>query len=89
MEQYCPRCGVSQITKSSTSTAVGRSAGLVGLLVANAAASYNCPSCGKIPLAEFPEEFQSGVKRKRVFSVLGAIGIFLAAIVLIFLMNSM
>ncbi len=65
------------------------SAGLVGLLIANAAASYNCTSCGKIPLSEFPEEFQSAVKRKRLFSVLGAIGVFIAVIALLFFMQSM
>lgn len=89
VEQLCPRCNQNNVTRSSTSAAVGRSAGLVGLLIANAAASYNCTSCGKIPLAEFPEEFQAAVKRKRLFSVLGAIGIFLAVIVLLFFMQSM
>ncbi|HPJ27801.1 MAG TPA: hypothetical protein PLM22_02630 [Candidatus Sabulitectum sp.] len=89
MEQLCPRCNQNNVTRSSTSAAVGRSAGLVGLLIANAAASYNCTSCGKIPLSEFPEEFQSAVKRKRLFSVLGAIGVFLAVIVLLFFMQSM
>ena len=88
MEQYCPRCHESQVARSSNSAVVGRSAGLVGYLVANAAASYSCPACGKIPLAEFPEEFQSGVKRKRMFSILGAVGVFLAAIILLFVIQS-
>lgn len=88
MEQYCPRCNENQVSKSATHGAA-RSAGLVGMLVANAAASYTCPQCGKIPLAEFPEEFQSTVKRKRVFSVLGAVGVFLAVIVLLFVMQGM
>ena len=87
MEQYCPRCNESQVTKSTSSAAVGRSAGLIGVLIANAAASYNCPKCGKIPLAEFPEEFQSGVKRKRAFSVLGAIGILIAVVVVLLMIQ--
>lgn len=88
MEQYCPRCSENQVTKSS-STGAARHAGLVGMLVANAAASYNCPQCGKIPLSEFPEEFQADVKRKRMFSVLGAVGVFIAVIVLLFFLQGM
>ena len=87
MEQYCPRCNESQVTKSSNTSTAGRSAGLIGVLIANAATSYSCPKCGKIPLAEFPEEFQSGVKRKRVLSILGAIGVFLAVIVLLYIIR--
>lgn len=83
MEQLCPRCHEQQVHKSSTSN-VGRHAGLIGLLIANSAASYNCPACGKIPLAEFPEEFQSGIKRKRMFSVLGAVGVVVLIIALLF-----
>lgn len=89
MEQNCPRCYENKVVKSASSAAVGRSAGLVGLLVANAAAAYTCPRCGKIPLSEFPEEFQAGVRRKRIFSVLGAVGVFLAVIVLLFFMQSL
>jgi len=66
---------------------VGRSAGLIGVLIANAAASYNCPKCGKIPLSEFPEEFQSGVKRKRILSVIGAIGIFIGVMILLYIIQ--
>ena len=88
MEQYCPRCNENKVTKSSAA-AVGRSAGLVGLLVANAAAAYSCSRCGKIPLAEFPEEFQSSVRRKRVLSIAGAVGVLMAVIVLLFLMESL
>ncbi|MCD4708052.1 MAG: CpXC domain-containing protein [Candidatus Sabulitectum sp.] len=88
MEQLCPRCHEQQVAKSSTSNA-GRHAGLIGLLIANSAASYNCPACGKIPLAEFPEEFQSGVKRKRTLSILGAAGVFALIIVLLFVREMM
>lgn len=87
MEQYCPRCNESLVSKSTSSAAVGRSAGLIGVLISNAAASYNCPKCGKIPLSEFPEEFQSGVKRKRVFSILGAIGILIAVVALLYIIQ--
>ncbi len=83
MEQLCPRCYEQQVHKSSTSN-IGRHAGLIGSLIANSAASYNCPTCGKIPLAEFPEEFQSGIKRKRIFSILGAVAIFVLVIVFVF-----
>jgi predicted RNA-binding Zn-ribbon protein involved in translation (DUF1610 family) len=86
MEQYCPRCNDSQVSRSSAAN-IGRAGGLVGMLIANAAASYSCTKCGKIPLAEFPEEFQSTVKRKRVFSVLGAAGIFLVVIVFLIYME--
>lgn len=87
MEQFCPRCNESQVSKSARSSAVGRSAGLIGVLIANAAASYNCPKCGKIPLSEFPEEFQSGVKRKRILSVIGAIGIFIGVMILLYIIQ--
>ena len=83
MEQFCPRCHEQQVQKSSTSN-VGRHAGLIGMLIVNSTASYSCPNCGKIPLAEFPEDFQSGIKRKRMFSILGAVGIFVLVIVLLF-----
>ena len=83
MEQMCPRCHEQQVTKSNTSN-VARHAGLIGMLIANSAASYSCQNCGKIPLTEFPDEFQSAIKRKRTFSVLGAVGIFVLLIVLLF-----
>ena len=86
MEQFCPRCHEQQVHKSSTSN-VGRYAGLIGLLIVNSSASYNCPTCGKIPLAEFPEEFQSTIKRKRVFAVLGAVGIFVLVIIFLFVLE--
>ncbi len=88
MEQLCPRCHEQQVAKSSTSN-VTRQAGLVGLLIARSVSSYNCPACGKIPLAEFPEEFQSGVKKKRLFSILGAVGVFALVIVLLFVRELM
>lgn len=82
MEQLCPRCHERQVAKSGTSN-VTRHAGLLGLLIANSAASYHCPNCGKIPLAEFPEEFQSGVKKKRTFMIAGAVLLFVVIIALI------
>jgi len=88
MEQYCPRCNENQVSRSASSN-IGRVGGLAGMLIANAAASYNCSSCGRIPLTEFPEEFQSAVKRKRVYSALGAAGIFLLVIVLLVFMESL
>ena len=83
MEQYCPRCHEQQVQKSSTSN-IGRHAGLIGMLIANSAASYNCPNCGKIPLTEFPDDFQSSIKRKRTLSILGAVGVFVLLIALLF-----
>lgn len=83
MEQFCPRCYEQQVNRSSTGT-VGRHAGLIGMLIVNSVASYNCPTCGKIPLTEFPEEFQSGIKRKRLFSILGGLGVFVLLIALLF-----
>ncbi len=83
MEQLCPRCHEQQVYKSNTGS-VGRYAGLIGLLIANSTASYNCPTCGKISLEEFPEEFQSGIKRKRIFSILGAVAIFVLVIAFVF-----
>lgn len=83
MEQLCPRCYEQQVFKSSTAN-ISRHAGLIGLLIANSTASYNCPTCGKIPLEEFPEEFQSGIKRKRILSILGAVAIFALVIGFLF-----
>lgn len=83
MEQFCPRCHEQQVQKSGTSN-IGRHAGLLGMLVANSTASYSCPNCGKIPLAEFPEEFQSGIRRKRIFSILGVVGVVVLVIALLF-----
>ncbi len=83
MEQHCPRCHEQQVQKSSTSN-VGRHAGLIGMLIVNSAASYSCPNCGKIPLAEFPDDFQSTIKRKRTLSILGAVGVVVLVIVLLF-----
>jgi len=74
MQQMCPRCHEQYVIKSGISNA-GRYAGLVGVLVANSTASYQCPSCGKIPMSEFPDEFQSDVKKKRTLSVIGAVAI--------------
>ncbi len=74
MEQLCPKCHEQYVVKSGTGS-VGRYAGLVGMLIANSTASYQCPNCGKIPVSEFPDEFQSSVKKKRLFSVLGAVAI--------------
>jgi len=74
MEQLCPRCYEQNVIKSAAGS-VGRYAGLVGVLIANSTASYQCPNCGKIPISEFPDEFQSSVKKKRLFSVLGAVAI--------------
>ncbi len=71
MEQYCPRCHEQQVFKASHSN-VARHAGLLGMLIASSAASYSCPTCGKIALAEFPEEFQSSIKKKRTFMIVGA-----------------
>lgn len=88
MEQLCPRCHEQQVEKSNTAN-VARHAGLIGVLIANSAASYSCPACGKIPLAEFPEEFQSWVKRKRTLSILGAVGVFALVIVLLFVWEIM
>lgn len=87
MEQSCPRCQEKTVTKSSN-TSAARHAGLIGMLIAGAAASYTCPACGKIPLGEFPDEFQSSVKRKRVFSVLGAAAILVVLVGLLMLRSS-
>jgi len=86
MEEMCPRCHEQKVTKSNTGN-VARHAGLVGMLIANSAASYSCLSCGKIPLSEFSDDFQSAVKRKRIFSVLGAVAIFVAVVVFLFAME--
>ena len=83
MEQFCPRCHEQQVYKSAASN-VGRHTGLIGLLIVNSAASYNCPVCGKIPLAEFPEEFQSNIKRIRLFSIIGAVGVVIIVLALLF-----
>jgi transposase-like protein len=80
MQQMCPRCHEQYVIKSGISN-VGRYAGLVGVLVANSTASYQCPSCGKIPISEFPEEFQSNVKKKRMLSILGAVVILVLVVV--------
>lgn len=88
MDQLCPRCSENNVTKENNRSAAA-AAGLVGAMVASAAASYKCPRCGKIPLSEFPEEFQSQVRRKRVFMVVGAVGIFVAAMVLLVLLQSL
>ncbi|MCP4646501.1 MAG: hypothetical protein GY852_02045 [bacterium] len=88
MEQFCPRCHEQQVNKSNAGN-VGRHAGLIGILIANSATSYSCPNCGKIPLVEFPEEFQSSIKRKRIFSILGAVGVFVLLIVLLFVRELM
>ncbi len=83
MEQFCPRCHEQQVQKSGVSN-IGRHAGLIGMLIANSAASYSCSNCGKIPLTEFPEDFQSGIKRKRILSILGAVGVVVLLIALLF-----
>jgi transposase-like protein len=88
LEQTCPRCHQNNVAKSSGSTAA-RHAGLLGILVANAATSYSCPACGKIPLGEFADEFQSSVKRKRILSVLGAVAILIAIVGLLMLREAL
>ena len=87
MDQYCPRCHEQKVFRSNTGS-YGRYGGLAGMLIANSISSYQCPTCGKIPITEFPEEFQAGVKRKRVFSILGAIGIVVLVAVLFGLRSS-
>jgi phage FluMu protein Com len=82
MEQLCPRCFEKNVVKSTTGSAA-RYAGLVGTLIANSTASYQCPNCGKIPISEFPDEFQAHVKKKRVLSVLGAVGILVVVLALL------
>ncbi len=79
MDQICPRCNSAQVTKTKAN-GVHRAGGLLGLLIAQAIVGYNCPTCGSIPLNEFSDDFQSGVKRKRIMLIAGAL--LLVAVVL-------
>lgn len=72
MEQICPRCNSAQVTKTAAN-GVHRAGGLLGFLIAQAIVGYNCPTCGSIPLSEFSDDFQSGVKRKRAMLIAGAL----------------
>jgi len=72
MDQICPRCNSAQVTKTQAN-GVHRAGGLLGLLIAQAIVGYNCPTCGSIPLNEFSDDFQSGIKRKRILFIVGAL----------------
>ncbi|PIE53224.1 hypothetical protein CSA37_02455 [Candidatus Fermentibacteria bacterium] len=88
MDQICPRCNENTVVKEKSRSAAA-AAGLVGSMIASAVKAYKCPSCGKIRLSEFPDEFQARVKRKRIFSALGAVGVLIVLFVLLIYVQSM
>jgi len=57
--------------------------GLVGALLYSAFGSFECASCGKIPMSEFPAEVRSKARAGSVAMVLGAL--LLLVVVIVFL----
>lgn len=51
MAYNCPRC--SKPVQRGRSTAAGVAGGLVGALIYSAVGSFECSTCGKIPMSEF------------------------------------
>jgi hypothetical protein len=62
--------------------------GLVGALIRQAFAGFQCPRCGPIPREEFPPEVQSQMTMGSVAYVAAAVGVFALVIGFIIWINS-
>ena len=83
MAYSCPRCGRS--VHRAHSAGAQFAAGLVGALFYAAFGGFQCPRCGRIPTAEFPEPERGKMLLGTTWLVLGAV---LLAVVVIALMKS-
>jgi hypothetical protein len=86
MAYNCPRC--SKPVLRGRSTAAGVAGGLVGALIYSAVGSFECSTCGKIPMSEFPAEVRSKARAGSVGMILGALVLLIFVIVLMALLRS-
>ena len=86
MAYECPRCG--KAVQRGSSTTAGVAGGLVGALVFAAFASFQCESCGKIPMKEFPPEVRSKARLSSLAMVAGAIVLLILLISLLVYLKS-
>ena len=76
MDYVCPRCG--KPVKRGRSTAAGLAGGLAGALIFSAFGAFQCGTCGKIPMKEFPPEVQNKAR-------MGSVALISVAVLLIVL----
>ena len=83
------RCGAAHPPgKRGSSTTAGVAGGLVGALVFAAFAPFQCESCGKIPMSEFPPEVRSKARFGSLALVGGALLLLVLVVGLIVYINS-
>ena len=86
MAYSCPRC--NKPVQRGRSTAAGFAGGLVGALIYSAFGSFQCATCGKIPMNEFPAEVQSKARAGSAALIVGALLLLVFVIVLQVLLRS-
>jgi hypothetical protein len=62
--------------------------GLVGILIRQAFAGFQCPSCGPIPRSEFTPEERSQMTMGSVGFIAAAVGVLVALVVVLILIAS-
>ena len=80
MDYSCPRC--SKPVQRGRSTTAGVAGGLVGALIFSAFGSFQCASCGKIPMNEFPAEVRNKARAGSATLIVGALLLFVLVVVL-------
>jgi hypothetical protein len=78
----CPRCQ-SFVNRKSTNTHFG----LVGVLLSQAASSFECAKCGVIPKSEFPPEVRGQMMRSSLLMASIALAVFVAAVATLVALN--
>lgn len=81
MAYACPHCG-KRVQRGRSRTA-SHAVGLLGALVYAAFASFQCETCGKVPMSEFPREVQNKARLGSVALIGGAL-LLLALVVGVF-----
>ena len=80
MAYSCPRC--SKPVQRGRSTAAGVAGGLVGALIFSAFGSFQCASCGKIPMNEFSAEVRNKARAGSAALIVGALLLLVLVVVL-------
>lgn len=86
MAYECPRCG--KVVKRGSSSTAGVAGGVVGALVFAAFASFQCETCGKIPMNEFPPDVRSKARFGSLAMVIGAIVLLVLVVSLLVYLKS-